>query len=96
MYEQLVKEYQEKYQFTWTGLLGFSDAYGLAVRKEIAEQYNLKTYSDLAGISNQLVFGAEYDFYEIPEGYDALCQKYNFTFKEYYGFRHWFKISGNK
>lgn len=62
MYEQLVKEYQEKYQFTWTGLLGFSDAYGLAVRKEIAEQYNLKTYSDLAGISNQLVFGAEYDF----------------------------------
>lgn len=81
MYEQLVKEYQEKYQFTWTGLLGFSDAYGLAVRKEIAEQYNLKTYSDLAGISNQLVFGAEYDFYEIPEGYDALCQKYNFTFK---------------
>lgn len=81
MYEQLVKEYQEKYQFTWTGLLGFSDAYGLAVRKEIAEQYNLKTYSDLAGISNQLVFGAEYDFYEIPEGYDVLCQKYNFTFK---------------
>ena len=40
--DNIIKEYQEKYQFTWTGLLGFSDAYGLAVRKEIAEQYNLK------------------------------------------------------
>lgn len=81
MYDQLIQEYQEKFNFTWTGLLGFSDAYGLAVRKEIAEQYNLKTYSDLAKISNQLVFGGEYDFYEIPEGYEALCQKYHFNFK---------------
>lgn len=81
MYEQLVKEYQEKYDFTWTGLLGFSDAYGLAVRKELADKYNLKTYSDLAKVADQLVFGAEYDFYEIPEGYDALCKKYNLSFK---------------
>ena len=82
MYEQLVNEYQEKFNFTWTGLLGFSDAYGLAVRKELAQQYNLKTYSDLAKIANQLTFGAEYDFYEIPEGYDALCKKYNLNFKD--------------
>lgn len=81
MYGQLVKEYQEKFSFTWTGLLGFSDAYGLAVRKEIAKQYNLKTYSDLAKVADQLTFGAEYDFYEIPEGYNALCQKYNLKFK---------------
>ncbi len=51
------------------------------IPKDLAEKYNIKTYSDLAKYSEELTFGAEYDFYEIPEGYDALCQKYNFTFK---------------
>ena len=37
--------------------------------------------SDLAKISDQLVFGGEYDFFERPDGYDSLCDKYNFKFK---------------
>lgn len=81
MYEDLKKEYAEKYNFTWTGIFGFNDSYGLAVRKDIAEKYNLKTYSDLAKISDKLVFGAEYDFYERPDGYDAFCSTYGFNFK---------------
>lgn len=81
MYSQLVDEYKDKYDFTWTGILGFNDSYGLAVRKELADKYNLKTYSDLAKISDQLVFGGEYDFFERPDGYDSLCDKYNFKFK---------------
>ena len=34
------------------------------VRSEIAEKYNLKTYSDLRTCANELTFGAEYDFFE--------------------------------
>ncbi len=30
----------------------------------IAEEYGLETYSDLAAVSKDLVFGAEYDFFE--------------------------------
>lgn len=82
MYEDLKKEYKEKYNFKWTGVFGFNDTFGLAVRKDIAEKYNLKTYSDLAKISDKLVFGAEYDFYERPDGYDAFCSTYGFNFKE--------------
>lgn len=82
MYSKLVNEYKDKYDFTWTGILGFNDSYGLAVRKEIADKYNLKTYSDLEKISDQLVFGGEYDFFERLDGYDALCKKYNFKFKD--------------
>lgn len=82
MYEELKKEYAEKYDFAWTGILGFNDTFGLAVRKDIAEEYNLKTYSDLAKISDKLVFGAEYDFYERPDGYEAFCSTYGFNFKE--------------
>lgn len=37
----------------------------MAVNKDITkEKYNLKTYSDLAKVSNALIFGAEYDFLE--------------------------------
>lgn len=82
MYEKLKEEYKEKYNFTWTGIWGFNDSFGLAVRKDIAEKYNLKTYSDLAKISDKLTFGAEYDFYERPDGYEAFCEKYGFNFKD--------------
>ena len=52
------------------------------VRREIAEQYDLKTYSDLSAVSDQLTFGAEYDFFEREDGYDALCDTYNLNFRE--------------
>ena len=67
---------------TWCGMYGFNNTYGLAVRKEIADQYHLKTYSDLAKVSGTLTFGAEYDFYEREDGYDALCDAYAFHFKK--------------
>lgn len=81
MYEELKKDYLEKYNFVWEGIFGFNDSYGLAVRKEIADKYNLKTYSDLARVSNDLTFGAEYDFYERPDGYDSFVDTYGFKFK---------------
>ena len=81
MYEELKKEYLEKYNFVWTGNFGFNDSYGLAVKKDIAEKYNLKTYSDLAKVSDKLIFGAEYDFYERPDGYNSFAETYGFNFK---------------
>ena len=64
----------------WVGLYGFNNTYGLIVRSDIAEQYDLKTYSDLAAVAPQLTFGAEYDFFEREDGYDALCDAYGLTF----------------
>lgn len=81
LYEKLCKEYEEKYNLKWSGLYGFNNTFGLVVRKEIADKYKIKTYSDLAKYSSQLNFGAEYDFYEREDGYDALCSEYNFKFK---------------
>ncbi len=37
---------------------------GGAETRMIAEEYGLETYSDLAAVSKDLVFGAEYDFFE--------------------------------
>lgn len=80
MFETLQREYQSKLSLTWQGMYGFNNTYGLAVRTEIAKKYNLETYSDLAKISDKITFGAEYDFFEREDGYQALCERYGMKF----------------
>lgn len=81
LFDQLVAGYKEL-GMSWVGMLGFNNTYGIAVRTEIAQQYNLKTLSDLAAVAPQLVFGANYDFFERLDGFDALCQAYGLQFKD--------------
>lgn len=81
LYEQLLTEY-DALGLTWTGLYGFSNTYGLAVRQDTAEQYGLNTYSDLAAASGELIFGGNPDYIELETGYPRLCAAYNMQFKD--------------
>lgn len=81
-FDELQKEYKEKYNLEYVNLYGFNNTYGLAVNKDIAKKYNLKTYNDLAKVSNNLIFGAEYDFFEREDGYKELQKVYNMNFKK--------------
>lgn len=83
LYKQLQEKYNSEYDLTWVNLFGFNNTFGLVIRKDLAEKYNIKTYSDLAKYSEELTFGAEYDFYERDDGFDALCEEYNMNFKKY-------------
>ncbi|OUP48719.1 ABC transporter permease/substrate-binding protein [Lachnoclostridium sp. An181] len=78
---ELRRAYQEKYDMEWLGMYGFSNSYALAVRKDLAETYDLHTISDLKEIAPSLTFGAEYDFYEREDGYEPLCETYGLQFK---------------
>ncbi len=82
LYKTLVEEYRKRFNLEWVGLYGFNNTYGLVVRKEIADRHHLATYSDLAAVSSDLVFGAEYDFYEREDGYEALSREYGYAFKK--------------
>jgi osmoprotectant transport system substrate-binding protein len=82
LYAQLVEEYKKKYNLVWTGLYGFDNTYNLAVRKETIEKYGLKTYSDLAEHSHELIFGAGYEFFEREDGFQGLQKLYGFNFKD--------------
>lgn len=82
LYKGLTEKYESEYDLKWVGLYGFNNTFGLAINKDIAEKYNIKTYSDLAKYSSELTFAAEYDFYEREDGYDALCSTYGFNFKK--------------
>src|SRR5699024_8408224 len=64
LFDTMQQYYNDELGMDWIGMYGFNNTYGLVVRREIAEQYDLKTYSDLSAVSDQLTFGAEYDFFE--------------------------------
>jgi osmoprotectant transport system permease protein len=81
--ESMFPELQAGYAkmgMVWTGMLGFNNTFGLCVRKDIAEKYRLKTYSDLAPVAGKLVFGAEPDFFGREDGYPALQKVYGIKF----------------
>jgi len=82
LYDSVKKEYAETYNIHWSGLYGFNDTFGIGVKKALADKYNLKTYTDLAKVSADLSFGAEYDFYEREDGYPGLVDTYGFAFKD--------------
>ena len=82
LFSELQKEYSREYGLKWVAPYGFNNAYSLAVSNEMAKKYNLKTFSDLAIYPDLFTFGAEYDFYEINDGYADLCAYYNLKFKK--------------
>ena len=46
------------------GKLGFENTYAVAVTKEVAQQYGLTKVSQLIPIADQLIFGAEHQFFD--------------------------------
>jgi glycine betaine/choline ABC-type transport system substrate-binding protein len=82
LYKAVKDKYQEEFGISWLDIYGFNDTFALVVKEEVAKKYNLRTYDDLAKISNQLTFGAEFDFFEREDGYNGLKKTYGFNFKD--------------
>ena len=82
LYAQLEQAYGKEFGLRWTGLYGFNNTYSLALRNELAERDGIKTFSQLGNIAPELIFGAEYDFYERDDGLAALEKTYGFKFKK--------------
>lgn len=79
-FNELKKMYEKRYGLTWRGMYGFNDTFGLAIRKDLAEKYHIKTYSELAKYSPKFTFGAEYDFFDREDGFKGLTKDYNMKF----------------
>lgn len=81
LYENLQKGYGEL-GLHWSGLYGFQNSYVLAVRREAAEEYQITTFTDLAKVSDKLVFGGNPDYMEREDGFNYLADSYGFNFKD--------------
>ncbi|MFA9398163.1 MAG: glycine betaine ABC transporter substrate-binding protein [Clostridiaceae bacterium] len=78
----VVKDYYDtEYGINWFAPLGFNNTYTLAIRQDTADEYNLETYSDLAGVSDKLTMGCTLEFTDRDDGLLGLEKAYNMDFK---------------
>ena len=84
LYDFVNEEAMEKYGIKLLDKIGSENTYAIGVLEETAEEYDLKTISDLAQVSEQIVFGAEHDFYTEAGSmkYTPFIQFYNMDFKD--------------
>jgi len=81
-YNTVKQDFKDKWDLVWLEPWGFNNTYTLAVKEDFAAKNNLKTFSDLAKISDQLVLGASMEFLERKDGYPGLKDVYGFNFKD--------------
>jgi osmoprotectant transport system permease protein len=82
VYTVVQKEFRDKYGIEWLKPIGFNNTYALAVRQDTAKQYQLKTISDLAKVSDRLIMGPTIEFPNRPDGLIGLSKAYSMNFKD--------------
>lgn len=60
----------------------FNNTYGIAVRKEAADEYGIRTLEDLAEASPNLVFASFSEFQEREDGFPNIKRNYDVNFKD--------------
>lgn len=82
VFDTVKSEMKKQYSLYVLDPLGFQNTYTLAVTKETAEKYNLKTISDLSAVSNQLILSPTLTFVERKDCLVGLQNTYPLHFKE--------------
>jgi len=67
MLEELRAWLAEEHGVVMLGSLGFENAYGLAMRRDRAEQLGIATIADLAAHASELSMGGDLEFFSRPE-----------------------------
>jgi osmoprotectant transport system permease protein len=63
------------------GPLGFENAYALAMRRDRAEEFGIRTIADLTARAPELNIGGDYEFFDRPE-WAALRDAYGLRFRQ--------------
>ncbi|KGE21010.1 glycine/betaine ABC transporter substrate-binding protein [Paenibacillus wynnii] len=82
------KELVKKDGLAFLEPFGFNNTYTLAVTRKTAETYKLKTFSDLAKVSSDMVLGVEFEFLDREDGYPGIKKLYGMNFKQSKGMDH--------
>jgi osmoprotectant transport system permease protein len=79
-YGHVVRRFSELWGVRWLPPLGFQNGYAIAVRRETAARYALRTLSDLGRASENLSAGLTSDFIGRPDGLAGLAKEYHLKF----------------
>lgn len=80
MYAEIKKTYNDEFDLKWLGLYGFENTYGIIASKDVIDKYGLTKISDLEKAAPELTFGANPDYFERPDGFEAFKNAYNLNF----------------
>lgn len=85
--QEVLREAQEgfdkHYGFKWFDPYGFENTYAFTVRKDVAEQHQLKKVSDVKDLAKDMKIGVDTTWLERDDdGYRAFQKVYGFSFKE--------------
>jgi len=89
-------EFLARWNLWWLSPLGFENAYALAVTRTVADQWGLRTISDLANVSKFLKAGLGYEFIKRPDGLPGLHGEYGLSFQTVQGFQQALKYQAAK
>lgn len=80
-YNVVKEEFNKQFDISWLEPYGFNNTYAIAVTRAVADKYHLEKTSDLKGVSENLVFGGENEFFNRQDGFEGFCDLYGVTFK---------------
>ena len=76
VYDTVKAEYADQFDVTWLDYSDANDGQGLVIRTETAEEYGIKTISDLQEHATELRFASQGEFDEREDGIPALEATY--------------------
>lgn len=80
VYEQVKREYEEKFNVEASAPLGFANDFAILLRGEDARKYNLQNISDIIPFARNWRAGFGQDFISRPDGYAGFVKAYNLQF----------------
>jgi osmoprotectant transport system substrate-binding protein len=79
------REFEERFNQTWFDSYGFANSYAFTVTRELAEEENLNTVSDLEPLVSDLKLGVDNSWLKRKgDGYGGFVKEYGFEFGETY------------
>lgn len=92
VYETVKKQYKKKWDLVWLDMAEAADSQALVITTKAAEQYGIKTISDLQARAGELRFASQGEFDERSDGLPALEAAYGaFDWKEHTSFNNGLK-----
>jgi len=84
VYDAVAKGYQEQFDLVWLDPAPMNNTQALAVTQEVAQQYNLRTMSDLPGVASELIMIGPPEFDQREDGLPGIMKVYgDFQLKAY-------------
>lgn len=81
-FQTVQDEYKKQFHCEWLPPFGLNNTYTITVRRGEAEQWKLKTISDLKERAPQMIAGFTAEFMERPDGYSKLKETYGLNFSK--------------